>query len=63
MKLEFDQVADAAASFAISPTEIETIKKLEPGTMADDDAEEPMAGINVRSVGTRGLSSAIDRVS
>ena len=62
MKLEFDQVADAA-SFANSPTEIETIKKLEPGTMADDNAEEAVAGIEVRSVGTCGLPSATDRAA
>lgn len=62
MTREFDPVA-CTPSLAISPADIETIKKREPGTMADDNAEEAVAGIEVRSVGTCGLPSATDRTA
>jgi uncharacterized protein YuzE len=52
MKLEFDPAADAAY-FEISPAEVETTKEIEPGIIADYDAEGHLVGIEILSVSTR----------
>lgn len=46
MKLEFDPQADAAY-FGISDAEIETTREIEPGIVADYDAEGHLVGIEV----------------
>ena len=62
MKLEFDPVADAAY-FEISAAEIETTKEIEPGIIADYDADGHMVGIEVLSVSRRGLPKDLDRAA
>ena len=54
MKLEFDPVADAAY-FEISAAQIETTKEIEPGIIADYDADGHIVGIEVLSASRRGL--------
>jgi len=62
MKLEFDPEADAAY-FEISATEIETTKEIEPGIIADYDADGHIVGIEVLSVSRRGLPKVLDRAA
>jgi uncharacterized protein YuzE len=62
MKLEFDPLADAAY-FEISAAEIETTKEIEPGIIADCDADGHMVGIEVLSVSRRGLPKDLDRAT
>lgn len=62
MKLEFDPVADAAY-FEISAAEIETTKEIEPGIVADYDADGHIVGIEVLSVSRRGLPKVLDRAA
>ncbi len=50
--LEFDPAADAAY-FEISDAEIETSREIEPGIIADLDAEGRIVGIEVLSVSKR----------
>lgn len=52
MKLEFDPVADAAY-FGISDAEIESTREIEPGIIADLDADGRIVGIEVLSVSKR----------
>ncbi|MDD5295522.1 MAG: DUF2283 domain-containing protein [Rhodocyclaceae bacterium] len=54
MKLEFDPVADAAY-FEIADAEIAVTREIEPGIIADYDANGHMVGIEVLSVSKRGL--------
>jgi len=60
MKHELDPVADAAY-FEISAAEIETTKEIEPGIIADYDADGHFVGIEVLSVSKRRLPEAMDR--
>ena len=62
MKLEFDPVADAAY-FEISAAQVETTKEIEPGIIADYDADGHMVGIEVLSVSKRGLPKVLDRAA
>ena len=52
MKLEFDPSADAAY-FAITDHEIADTREIEPGIMADYDAEGHLVSIEVLSVSKR----------
>jgi uncharacterized protein YuzE len=62
MKLEFDPVADAAY-FEISSAKVETTKGIEPGIIADYDADGHIVGIDVLCVSRRGLSSVVDQAA
>jgi len=53
MKLEFDPVADAAY-FEITSAEIEITKEIEPGIIADYDANGHIVGIEILAVSKRG---------
>ena len=59
MKLEFDPVADAAY-FEISTAHIERTCEIEPGIIADYDAEGHIVGIEVLSVSKRGTQPIVD---
>ena len=61
MKLEFDPVADAAY-FEISVAEAATTKEIEPGIIADYDAQGRLVGIEVLSVSKRS-PSFLDKVA
>lgn len=52
MKLEFDPAADVAY-FEISDAEVEASREIEPGIVADFDADGHIAGIEVLSVSKR----------
>lgn len=52
MKLEFDPAADAAY-FEISDAEVETSREIEPGIVADYDANGHMIGIEVLAISKR----------
>lgn len=58
MKLEFDPVADAAW-FEIASVEVETTREIEPGIMADYDADGHLVGIEVLHVSRRGMHAPI----
>ena len=62
MKLEFDAVADAAY-FEISAAEVATTKEVEPGIMADSDADGHLMGIEVLSVSKRETSGFLEQVA
>ena len=62
MKLEFDPVADAAY-FEISAAQVETTKEIEPGIIADYDADGHIVGIEVLSVSRRSLPRVLDRAA
>lgn len=62
MKLEFDAVADAAY-FEISAAEVAITKEIEPGIMADSDADGHLMGIEVLSVSKRVTSGFLDQVA
>ncbi|WP_020507424.1 DUF2283 domain-containing protein [Lamprocystis purpurea] len=53
MKLEFDPVADAAY-FEITSAELEATKEIEPGIIADYDANGHIVGIEILAVSKRG---------
>ena len=61
MKLEFDPTADAAY-FEISPAQVETTKEIEPGIIADYDAEGHLVGIEILSVSKRARSQSLEQV-
>jgi uncharacterized protein YuzE len=61
MKLEFDPVADAAY-FEISAADVATTREIEPGIIADYDADGHLVGIEVLSVSKR-APSALDKVA
>ncbi|MCL2345746.1 MAG: DUF2283 domain-containing protein [Desulfobulbus sp.] len=52
MKLEFDPIADAAY-LEISDSEVETTRQIEPGIMADYDAQGHLIGIEILSLSKR----------
>ena len=52
MKLEFDPQADAAY-LEISDAEIESTREIEPGILADYDAEGHIVGIEILSISKR----------
>lgn len=52
MRLDFEPAADAAY-FEISATEVETTKEIEPGIMADYDAQGHLVGIEILFVSKR----------
>jgi uncharacterized protein YuzE len=60
MKLEFDPAADAAY-FEISAVEVETSKEIEPGIIADYDAEGRLVGIEILSMRKRAWAEALSR--
>ena len=62
MKLEFDPSADAAY-FEISAAPVETTKEIEPGIIADYDADGHIVGIEVLSVSRRGLPRLLDQAA
>lgn len=62
MKLEFDPTADAAY-FEISSAEIETTKEIEPGVIADYDANGHLVGIEVLNVSRRSASRELDKAA
>ena len=62
MKPEFDPVADAGY-FEISAAEIETTEEIEPGIIADYDADGYIVGIEVLSASKRGLPAAVDQAA
>jgi uncharacterized protein YuzE len=61
MKLGFDPVADAAY-FEISAADVATTREIEPGIIADFDADGHLVGIEVLSVSKRAPSS-LDKVA
>lgn len=61
MKLEFDPAADAAY-FEISANDVATTRGIEPGIIADYDADGHLVGIEVLSVSKRAPAS-MDRVA
>ena len=62
MKLEFDPTADAAY-FEISPVEVKTTKEIEPGIMADYDADGHLVGIEILSVSKRARPQSLETVA
>ena len=62
MKLEFDPTADAAY-FEISPCEVETTKEIEPGIIADYDADGHLVGIEILSVSKRARPQSLENVA
>ena len=58
MKLEFDPQADAAY-FEISDADIEATREIEPGIIADYDAQGHIVGIEVLSVSKRGIAAPL----
>jgi uncharacterized protein YuzE len=62
MKLEFDPAADAAY-FEISPAEVATTKAIEPGIIADYDADGHLVGIEILSVSKRARPQTLDHVT
>ncbi|MBK1646597.1 DUF2283 domain-containing protein [Thiocapsa imhoffii] len=62
MKLEFDPAADAAY-FEISPAEVATTKAIEPGIIADYDADGHLVGIEILSVSKRARPQPLDQVA
>lgn len=62
MKLEFDPQADAAY-LEISDAEIEKTQEIEPGIIADYDANGHIVGIEVLSVSKRSLPAPAKRAA
>ncbi|GIK46364.1 MAG: hypothetical protein HKUEN07_30620 [Rhodocyclaceae bacterium] len=62
MKLEFDPQADAAY-LEISNAEIETTQEIEPGIIADYDANGHIVGIEVLAVSKRSLPAPAKRAA
>jgi uncharacterized protein YuzE len=62
MKLEIDPAADAAY-FEISPSEVASTKEIEPGIIADYDAEGHLVGIEVLSVSKRTRLPSLDEAA
>lgn len=60
MNIDLDPTADAAYC-EIPAAEIETTKQIEPGIIADYDAQGHVVGIEVLSVTKLGLSAALKR--
>ncbi|WP_296701212.1 DUF2283 domain-containing protein [Thiocapsa sp. UBA6158] len=62
MKLEIDPVADAAY-FEISPAEVASTKEIEPGIIADYDADGHLVGIEVLSMSKRARLPSLEAVA
>jgi uncharacterized protein YuzE len=62
MKLEFDPEADAAY-FEITTAEVEHTEEIEPGILADYDADGHLVGIEVLSVSNRRLDKGLDHAA
>ncbi|NCC28607.1 MAG: DUF2283 domain-containing protein [Gammaproteobacteria bacterium] len=62
MKLEIDPVADAAY-FEISPAEVANTKEIEPGIIADYDADGHLVGIEVLSMSKRARLPSLEAVA
>ncbi|MBK1629689.1 DUF2283 domain-containing protein [Thiohalocapsa halophila] len=62
MKLEFDPDADAAY-FEINGAEVERTEEIEPGILADYDADGHLVGIEVLSVSKRRLDKGLDHAA
>jgi len=62
MKLEFDPAADTAY-FEIAPAEVETTREIEPGIVADYDAEGRLVAIEILSVSKRARPPSLDKES
>ena len=62
MKLEFDTAADTAY-FEISSAEVAATKEIEPGIMADYDANGRIIGIEVLSVSKRATPTDLDTIA
>lgn len=62
MKLELPPAADAAY-FETSPAEVETTKEIEPGIIADYDADGHLVGIELLSVSKRARPPHLDKES
>jgi uncharacterized protein YuzE len=58
MKLEFDPLADAAY-LGISEAEITSTREIEPGIIADYDAEGRIVGIEILSISKRAIPAPI----
>ncbi len=54
MKFVFDPIADAAY-LEISNVEVEATRQIEPGIMADYDAQGHVVGIEILSISKRAL--------
>lgn len=61
MKLELDPKAEATPLASLQ--RVEMTKQIEPGALADDAADRPIAAVAVCSVVSASLPSAIDRAS
>ncbi|MHB1617576.1 MAG: DUF2283 domain-containing protein [Metallibacterium sp.] len=57
MKLEFDPAADAAY-FEISAAEVAQTREIEPGILADYDADGHLVGLEILSISKRRLPDA-----
>jgi uncharacterized protein YuzE len=62
MKLEFDPIADAAY-LEISDTKIETTRQIEPGIMADYDAQGHIIGIEILAISKRAMPAPIKKAA
>lgn len=62
MKLEIDPAADAAY-FEISSSEVASTKEIEPGIIADYDADGHLVGIEVLSVSKRARLPRLDEAA
>lgn len=62
MKLEFDPAADAAY-FEISDAEVAQTREIEPGILADYDAEGHLVGIEVLSISKRNLPDTLRKAA
>jgi len=62
MKLEFDPLADAAY-LEISDSEVETTREIEPGIIADYDAQGHIVGIEVLSISKRSMPAPLKQAA
>jgi uncharacterized protein YuzE len=62
MKLDIDPIA-SSAYFEISAAEIETTTEIEPGVIADYDANGHLVGIEVLNVNRRNASRELDKAA
>jgi len=59
MKFEFDPIADAAY-LEISDKEVESTRQIEPGIMADYDADGHIVGIEILAISKRAMQPLKD---
>ncbi len=62
MKFEFDPIADAAY-LEISDAEVEATRQIEPGVMADYDAQGHIVGIEILSISKRALYAPLPKAA